>query len=286
MAGLYPRRLGRAGPQNDGDEEEEEQEDDDDPVEHLSRLQLELYHCLSTVKSVEKMKKERLRRCTPEEPPLKNAGGNTDTSWSENLFHATERFIEALRAYVGAGPGGGIRDMSATEGRSANPSPTVDSEQQRQQQQKGMEIDSSHSHSTTKRRGRSSSFSGYGSGSVSHIDTATGLMIISCYTRLVQIFDVVVSVVETYKEMNCPDNYVQLRFGGMGGGGGGGGFAAADRALQARVLGQYVLHLLEGVSEAVERVTASKRLYARAVLEVRSKEAKLKERILTALYSK
>ena len=210
----------------------------DDPVEHLSRLHLELYQCLVTVKSVEKVKKEKLRR-TPEEPTR-----NIDTSWSENLFRTTERFIEALRAYVG-----GTDDPTTT----SNPSPTVST-----MTEDGTEMD------------RRVSSSG------SHIDTATGLLIVSCYTRLLQIFDVVVFVVETFKDMDCPGDYVQVHFGSFA--------PAADKSFQARILGQYVLHLLGRVSEATERATASRQPYARAVAEVRRNEDKLKERILTTLY--
>ncbi|KAK0664509.1 hypothetical protein QBC41DRAFT_328553 [Cercophora samala] len=206
----------------------------DDPVEHLSRLHLELYQCLVTVRSVEKMKKDRLRQ-TPEEP-----GRHIDTSWSENLFRTTERFIEVLRAYVGTD------DLAST----GNHSPAVSMSEQ------GMDIDSK--------------------GAGSHVDTATGLLIVSCYTRLLQIFDVVVFVVETFKDMDCPGSYVQVRFGSFA--------PATNKSLQARILGQYVLHLLEGVSEAAERATASRQPYARAVAEVRRSEAKLKERILTTLH--
>lgn len=42
------------------------------------------------------------------------------------------------------------------------------------------------------------------------IDVATGLMIVSCYTRLLQIFEVVVFVVEMFREMDCPGAYVQI----------------------------------------------------------------------------
>ncbi|KAM7189009.1 hypothetical protein V8F20_010312 [Naviculisporaceae sp. PSN 640] len=270
--------------------EQEEEEEEDDPVEHLSRLQLELYHCLLTVKSVEKMKKERLRRCdTGQDGPLPNANDGSsrkgvDTSWSENLFCATERFIEALRAYVDAGPGhgGGSAEDNAPGSGSTNPSPKKRMSEQ-------MDIDTSLNHrrspssiiSKLSRPTESSTSSPHtgsatGSATATHIDTATGLMIISCYTRLVQIYDVVVFVVETYTKMSCPGDYVQLRFGGFA--------PKRDKTLKARILGQYVLHLLEGVSEAVEMaVSASRQPYARAVAEVRRNEAKLRERVQGAI---
>ncbi|KAM7216779.1 hypothetical protein V8F06_007889, partial [Rhypophila decipiens] len=213
-----------------------------DPVEHLSQLYLELYRCLLKVKPVEKMKRDKLRG-TPEEP-----GRNIDTTWSENLFRTTERFIEVLRAYVAT---------TFANDHTAPSSTTSASETD-----KGIDTDTAGS-------------SMIGS-SASHIDTATGLLIVSCYSRLVQIFDVVVFVVETFGDMNCPGEYVQFQFGRFN--------PAANKSLQARILGQYVLHLLEGVCEAAERATASGPPCARAVAEVRSDEAKLRERILASLY--
>lgn len=212
-----------------------------DPVEHLSRLHLELYHCLVAVKAVEKMKRDRLRY----EPPTK-PGGDIDTSWSENLFRTTERFIEALKDYVG--PSVSDPSIRASSGPAST---TVDDSQ----------------------NGREDTDSG---NSGPQVDTATGLMIVSCYTRLVQIFDVVVFVVETFQDMDCPGNYVQVRFGDF--------TPTINKRFQARALGQYVLHLLEGISEGVDRAVASRQPYARAVAEVRRNEGKLKERILTTLH--
>ncbi|KAK4098328.1 hypothetical protein N658DRAFT_225268 [Parathielavia hyrcaniae] len=215
----------------------------DDPVEHLSRLHLELYHCLVAVKAVEKMKRDRLRS-SPSSEPTKDI----DTSWSENLFRTTERFIEALQDYIGFGPNAlaGSAGLSSSTAAGALDKPPNGRE--------GSDVNDQEP----------------------HVDTATGLMIVSCYTRLVQIFDVVVFVVETFRDMDCPGNYVQLRFGAFA--------PAASRALQARVLGQYVLHLLGGISEAVDRAVASRQPYARAVAEVRRSEDKLKERILATLH--
>ena len=210
----------------------------DDPVEHLSQLHLELYHCLVAVKSVERIKRDRLR-CTSSEP-----AEEINTSWSENLFRTTERFIEALRDYIGSGklaaPAGSLSATRASaeisNGREGNDADDLGPQ----------------------------------------IDTATGLMIVSCYTRLVQIFDVVVFVVETFRDMDCPGNYVQVQFGSFA--------PTANKALQARMLGQYVMYLLDGVSEAIDGALASRQPYARAVAEVRRNETKLKERILATLH--
>ncbi|EAQ90180.1 predicted protein [Chaetomium globosum CBS 148.51] len=212
-----------------------------DAVEHLSRLHLELYHCLVAVKAVEKMKRDRLRYQPPTKP-----GGDIDTSWSENLFRTTERFIEALEDYVGP------QASDPCFRPSSGPAPTtMDDDQNRWE-----DTDPSNPGP--------------------QVDTATGLMIVSCYTRLVQIFDVVVFVVETFQDMDCPGSYVQVRFGDF--------TPTVNKRFQARALGQYVLHLLEGISDGVDRAVASRQPYARAVAEVRRNEGRLKERILTTFH--
>lgn len=210
----------------------------DDPVEHLSQLHLELYHCLVAVKSVERIKRDRLR-CTSSEP-----AEEVNTSWSENLFRTTERFIEALRDYIGSGK------LAAPAG----PLPATTASAEISNGREGNDADDLGP----------------------QIDTATGLMIVSCYTRLVQIFDVVVFVVETFRDMDCPGSYVQVQFGSFA--------PTSNKALQARMLGQYVMYLLDGVSEAIDGALASRQPYARAVAEVRRNEAKLKERILATLH--
>ncbi|KAI1637131.1 hypothetical protein F4809DRAFT_342424 [Biscogniauxia mediterranea] len=209
----------------------------DDPIEQLSKLHLELYQCLTSVKAVEKMKRDRLRN-VPREP-----GESIDTSWSERLFQTTENFISALRAYVDTGVYTPGTSNGSSDAMQISPSLAEDQD------------------------------AGGGSG---QIDTATGLMIVSCYTRLLQIFEVVVFVVETFRDMDCPGSYVQIRFGAFA--------PAGNKDLHARLLGQYVLHLLDGISEIVDRAVGSRQPYARAISEIRRVETKLKERIATTLH--
>lgn len=210
----------------------------DDPVEQLSQLHLELYQCLNLVKTVEKLKKQKLHTMSMSA----EVGEPVDTRWSERLFQITERFIDALRRYV---------DTTSCESASMDT------------------MSDTH-------------ISGNGQDSVSpvQVDTATGLMIVSSYSRLLQIFDVVVFVVETFRDMDCPGNYVQINFGAF--------TPTIDKALHARLLGQYVLHLLDGISEAVDRAVALRQPYTqgigRAISEIRKVEAKLRERISTTLH--
>ncbi|KAF7918227.1 uncharacterized protein EAE98_009839 [Botrytis deweyae] len=172
-----------------------------DPVEQLTKLHLELYRCLTSVKA--------------------------------QLFQTTERFIDALTSYVGDNlPPSNAKTVSAAL------------------------ISSSDTQVLT---------------TTDEADTATGLMIVSCYMRLLQIFDVVVFIIETHRDFQCPGSYVEIRFGSFA--------AKSDRMLSARLLGQYVLHLLCGISEAVGKAIASRQPYARAIVDARRVEAKLKERI-------
>ncbi|KAI8962426.1 hypothetical protein F5Y11DRAFT_194134 [Daldinia sp. FL1419] len=167
-------------------------------------------------------------------------GGPIDSSWSERLFKTTETFISELGSYV---------DRISYR----------------------INITDRVSESTTLR-----DWDDVDSPvSPTQLDTATGLMIVSCYMRLLQIFDVVVWVVETYRDADCPGDYVEIKFGNF--------LPAASKSLHARLMGQYVLHLLDGVSDVTNRVVASRQPYSRAISDIISIEAELKRRILTTL---
>lgn len=66
----------------------------DDPIEQLSKLQLELYQCLSVVKAVEKRKRDFMEKIAAK------ACGQVDVIWAEQLFATTEKFIAALEGYT------------------------------------------------------------------------------------------------------------------------------------------------------------------------------------------
>jgi hypothetical protein len=110
---------------------------------------------------------------------------------------------------------------------------------------------------------------------IHEVETATGLMIVSCYMRILKIMEVVVFIIETYRDFDCPGSYVEVTFGSF--------IPKTDKALSARFLGQYVLHILDGNSKAVYKAIASRQPYARVIAESKTVEAKLKERISTAL---
>ncbi|KAI1389604.1 uncharacterized protein F4822DRAFT_205904 [Hypoxylon trugodes] len=203
----------------------------EDPVEQLSRLHLELYQCLTSVKAIEKSKRAKIRN----DPDVD--GVTIDSSWSERLFWTIGNFIDALRSYVG---------NDAETGDQSNNEQTTNSTKE-----------------------------GQDTSNDPQIDMATTLMVVSCYTRLLQIFEVVVFIVETFRVMDCPGSYVQIRFGSF--------IPPKNKELHARFLGQYVIHLIDSVSEAVDTAVASRQPYARAIAEVRKLEIRLKERILTSL---
>jgi len=203
-----------------------------DPVERLSKCQLELYQCFTSVKAVEKLKKEKLRN-------IENKVGEIDTTWLQHLFRTTELFISTLTGYFGNNLLTGVSKPMSTDTVSESREAVMPN-------------------------------------AIVEVDTATCLMIVSCYMRFLQVFEVVVFVIETYRDFDCPGNYVEIRFGSF--------MPKADKALSARFLGQYVLHLLDGISGAVDKAISSRQPYARAIADTRRDEAKLKERILTAFH--
>ncbi|KAF7954593.1 hypothetical protein EAE96_005713 [Botrytis aclada] len=193
-----------------------------DPVEQLTKLHLELYRCLTSVKAVETAKKDKMLN------PSKQDGG-IDNSWLQQLFQTTERFIDALTSYVGNNlPQSNAKTVSA-----------------------GLISSSDIQELTT----------------TDEADTATGLMII---------FDVVVFIIEKHRDFQCPGSYVEIRFGSFA--------AKTDRMLSARLLSQYVLHLLCGISGAVGKAIPLRQLYARAIVDARRVEAKSKKRIAITLH--
>lgn len=216
-----------------------------DPVEQLTRLHLDLYQCLNSVRVVETYKKT-----TPQETAESSSStpSEVDTSWIESIFEATERFITTLQSHA----------SWINSQRDSEPSP------------KGRSGDG---------EARSSVEDGHQSHAhtpPAELDAATGLMIVSCYTRLLQTLEVVVAIVLVHKNTGCPGDVVQVRFGSF--------FPAADRTLHVRPVLQYILHLLEGASQAVDRAVTSKPLYARALADVHATKAKLKEGVEARLH--
>ncbi|KAL8972264.1 MAG: hypothetical protein Q9183_000645 [Haloplaca sp. 2 TL-2023] len=215
---------------------------EEDPVELLSRLHLELYQCLTTVRLVDKQKKERVRdKSAPTGAPI-------STNWSEQLFRTTEQFIAALKSYINCTPAPLVTPSCSSTGLTDDDGSSL----------------------------TSTGTNHVGSGdNVVQVDSATGLLIVSCYMRLMEILGVVVFIVETFTKMDCPGSYVQIRFGAF--------IPKTDKALHARMLGQYVLYLLDSITEAVNSAVASRQPYAKAIVDVRQAEAKLKERLMTIL---
>ncbi|KAF7883350.1 uncharacterized protein EAF02_005270 [Botrytis sinoallii] len=184
-----------------------------DPVEQLTKLHLELYRCLISVKAVETAKKDKMLN------PSKQDGSNrhqlvTTAILGNNLPPSNAKTVSA--GFISSSD---TQELTTTD----------------------------------------------------EADTATGLMIVSCYMRLLQIFDVVIFIIETHRDFQCLGSYVEIRFGSFA--------AKTDRMLSARLLGQYVLHLLCRISEAVGKAIASRQPYALAIFDARRVEAKLKERI-------
>lgn len=215
-----------------------------DPVEQLTRLHLDLYQCLNSVRVVETYKKR-----TPQETAESSSSSlnEVDTSWIESIFEATERFITTLQSHA----------SWINSRRDSEPSPKA-----RSGDEEASSVEDGHHPQTHT--------------PPAELDAATGLMIVSCYTRLLQTLEVVVALVLVQKNTDCPGDVVQVRFGAF--------FPAADKTLHVRLVLQYILHLLEGASRAVDRAVTSKPLYARALADVHTTKAKLKEGVEAGLH--
>lgn len=212
---------------------------DDNQVEQLTKLHLELYQCLNLVKQI-KTQKEASVLCGQSTNNL--SGGVVDTSWMEKWFQTTERFIQALENHTG-----NVKQHQLGTADDAATGASRDSPSSRQSQRAPSP----------------------------EIDTSTGLMIVSCYTRLLQILEVVVALVLVYRHNDCPGAMVQVRFGTF--------FPAANKMLHIRLVVQYILHLLEGASSAVSQAVGSRPMCASALAGIHVVEAKLRDGISAAL---
>ncbi|CCC10495.1 hypothetical protein SMACR_06669 [Sordaria macrospora] len=229
----------------------------DDPIEQLSKLQLELYQCLNVVRAVEKQKREFMEKIAAK------ACGPIDTTWAERLFAMTEKFISALEGYAnsaatnGSNSGGDSMETDTFMLDNATSSGNDDPSTESGQQKDGIEYASSTCDQ--------------------EVDPATGLMIVSCVTRLLQIFESLVFIVETMRATTCPPDFVHIRLGAF--------VPNMTKALHARLLGQYVLHLLENISEMAARTVPSRQLYARAVKDNKAVESNIRERLIALIQS-
>jgi hypothetical protein len=77
-----------------------------------------------------------------------------------------------------------------------------------------------------------------------------------------QILEVVVFI---ERDFGCLGSYVKGYFGPF--------VPKTDKALSTRLLGQYVLHLLDNISESVDRAIASRQPYAHAIAHTRIVES-------------
>lgn len=234
----------------------------DDPVAELSHLHLELYHCLSLVKAVQKCQKERLQAAPGQ---ARDDGG---TGWLGRLFHATERFVSTVGSFVdGPGPA------------SSSSSDHSYSTRESQNNLASRYADGATSGSDTLVDGPDAPES-ESEGSSPHpaqADTATGFTIVSCYVRILQVFEAIVALLKASRDMDLVASCVEIRFGSfvptMG----------AD-SLHARLLSQYMLHVQDGISEVVSKAVPEKHQYAQAVADIRRVEARVKESILSTLH--
>jgi len=218
----------------------------DDYVEQLTKLHLELYRCLSAVRSIDNAKQEK--------PPPPPTGNEIDTAWLESVFQIAESFIATLDAYSRArereqqAPASMLEDGHQAEAAGARNSPRP---------------------GNTQSCPRNAALS-------TELDTATGLTIVSCYSRLLQVLDVIGVMASSYRHNdNCPGNIVQVRFGSFS--------PTPNKSLHTRFVSQYILHLLESASCAASAAVAAKPLLARALDDIHGLEARIRETVLAAI---
>lgn len=174
----------------------------------------------------------------------------------------TKKFIAALERYANSAACNrtdtNSRKSTTTDNSSGTESPRNNNSSIGGRQRDGVEHTNSSSHQ--------------------EVDPTIGLMIVSCVIRLLQIFESLVFIVEAMKEASYLADYVQIRLGTFA--------PNISKALRARLLGQYILHLLENISEMAARtVLSSRQLYARAVEDNRVVETKLRERLVASIQS-
>jgi hypothetical protein len=110
------------------------------------------------------------------------------------------------------------------------------------------------------------------------LDTATGLMIMSCYTRLLQIFEVLVSLLALPQSReSCAFSMVAIKIGDFS--------PAADKGLAVRLLSQYVSYLLDSLSKAVDRTESFLPGLGQAITEIRKAERRLREQLSEATWA-
>ncbi|KAG8156278.1 hypothetical protein KVR01_013857 [Diaporthe batatas] len=99
-------------------------------------------------------------------------------------------------------------------------------------------------------------------------DIATGLTIISCYTRLLQVFEVFIALLVIYRGSECAMKDFKICFGTFS--------PTHDKTLQIRLVAQYILHLCEGMAQVVKQCVPTQPVFAKALADGQSTEARLK----------
>lgn len=194
-----------------------------DPVERLTSINLELYQCLNSFKSIEAQ-----RMVERTDGPAAAAA----LHWVERLFQAAEEFVEILKqSFTG----------DCAMGQGASPASSLED---------------------------ADSFI---------LDSATGLMVISCYVRLLQIFDSFASVLPATLEAGYTinANLLGLRIGSF--------CPTLDKRLSAVFVIQYVYHLLDSICGTVENAVGTQTPHGPTLVEARNSELKLRERLSSGL---
>ncbi|PSR83514.1 hypothetical protein BD289DRAFT_281832 [Coniella lustricola] len=223
-----------------------------DPVERLTSLHLELYQCLNSFRSIE-------QQCQHE---LDSFGATVALEWVERLFQSTEEFVNILRQgfgssksttvalpYLGSSSSSCCSPASScSSSSSSSTSPTNSSSSPTSSLGVGLYHHHHHQSSPESSPCSSTSPSPTCCAPVVHpLDSATSLMIVSCYVRLLQIYDSFAAVLPSTLDAAFAANnsLLGVRIGGFCP-------SVIDKRLGSAVVAQYVCLLLESIRTAVE----------------------------------
>lgn len=108
------------------------------------------------------------------------------------------------------------------------------------------------------------------------IDCATGLMAMSCYLRILRIFETIVADLSTFSPQNGSSLIeVELHIGNFS--------PQPDNGLKVRLLLQFTLHLLDSMCHSVKHTLGTEAVFGQTARDVRDREITLRKRLVAAL---
>lgn len=230
-----------------------------DPTEQLTKLHLDLHECLIGMQLME-------ARARTKQPGGSNVFPGTKTI--DQAFHISERFVQILN------------ELPMEEKENSRPIPAG----QLGKSPFGARCSlfdrrngsSNNTNSREARRSRSYAVSdGFLElGDFPSVNSATELMIMSCYIRLLHVFEVIVSLLASGQSMTSMME-IEIHFGIFS--------PRPDRTLKTRLLALFTSYLLDAMSTAVKMAVTSEPSFMRMIADIRHGEGKLREHLAAVL---